>query len=167
MKNKILKGGLTFVIVLLMIACNQKKEETSTTPITVDKDQIKADLQVLETAFAEAMNLRSTANIIYYDNDATNFGQNKPPLVGKDAIDKSLREENATMPKGSKVSYMVNEVFPSSDGNQVVEIGSYQLVDSTDTVKSSGNYMSLFEKRDGKYVCIRDMSASIMPIEKK
>ena len=167
MKNKILMGGLTIVIMSLIIACNQKKEGTPTTTTSVDKDQIKAELQVLETAFAEAMNLRSTASIVYYADDATSFAQNKSPLIGKAAIDKSIREENAAMPKGSKVSYTANEVFPSINGNQVVEIGSYQVVDSTGAVKSNGNYMSLFEKRDGKYVCIRDMSASIMPIEKK
>jgi hypothetical protein len=27
----------------------------------------------------------------------------------------------------------------------------------------SGNFMSLFEKRDGKYICIRDMGSSDMP----
>ena len=52
-------------------------------------------------------------------------------------------------------------------GHQVIEIGSYVVVDSTSTEKQSGNYMSLFEKRNGKYVCIRDMSSSIMPAEKK
>jgi hypothetical protein len=27
----------------------------------------------------------------------------------------------------------------------------------------SGNFMSLFEKRDGKYICIRDMGSSDLP----
>ena len=54
-------------------------------------------------------------------------------------------------------------VFPSIDGVQVVEIGYYTVVDSTNTAVNTGNYMSLFEKRDGQYVCLRDMSASDMP----
>jgi hypothetical protein len=33
----------------------------------------------------------------------------------------------------------------------VVEIGA--VVDSTNTKMMSGNFMSLFEKRDGKYIC--------------
>ena len=53
-----------------------------------------------------------------------------------------------------------NEVFPSSDGNQVVEIGSFKVVDSANTTINSGNYIILFEKRDGKYVSVREMSAS-------
>ncbi len=61
--------------------------------------------------------------------------------------------------------FTTNEVYPSKDGDQVLEIGYYTVVDSANTVVSSGNYMSLFEKRDGQYVCLRDMSASDMPLE--
>jgi hypothetical protein len=53
----------------------------------------------------------------------------------------------------------------SSDGNQVVEIGYYKVVDSTDTPVNTGNYMSLFEKRNGRYYSVRDMSASDMTAE--
>lgn len=166
MKNKMLNGIAMAAITVFVIACTPKKEETPAA-VVVDKEQIKTELQAMETAFAEAMNLRSVSAINYYSDDVTSFSQNKPPLVGKAALDKSIKEDNDAMLKGSKVSYTANEVFPSSDGNQVVEIGSYKVVDSTDTVIQSGNYMSLFEKRDGKYVCIRDMSASIMPLPKK
>jgi len=53
----------------------------------------------------------------------------------------------------------------SNDGNQVVEIGYYKVVNSDNAVVNSGNYMSLFVKRDGKYVSLRDMSASDMPVD--
>lgn len=167
MKNKMLKGIAVCFFAVLAIACNSKKEEPVAAAPAVDKEQIKSDLQAMETAFAEAVNLRSTMGIVYYADDATSFAQNKKPQVGKAAIDQSIKEENDSMPKGFKVTYTANEVFPSSDGNQVVEIGSYVVVDSTDAVQHSGNYISLFEKKDGKYVCIRDMSASIMPLPKK
>lgn len=165
MKNKMLKGITVAVFVALAMGCTPKKEEAAA-PV-VDKDQIKTELQALETGFADAVNSRNVANIVYYSDDITSYSQNKPPLVGKEAVDKSIKEDNGKMEKGHKVTYTANEVFPSNDGNQVVEIGSYVVVDSTSTVKQSGNYMSLFEKRDGKYVCIRDMSSSIMPAEKK
>jgi hypothetical protein len=38
------------------------------------------------------------------------------------------------------------------------------IADSTKMM--SGNFMSLFEKRDGKYICIRDMGSSDHPIQK-
>ena len=67
--------------------------------------------------------------------------------------------------ESNKISFTTNEVFVSNDGNQVVEIGYYKVVDSTNTDVNSGNYMVLFEKRNGKYVSVRDMSASDMPLE--
>jgi hypothetical protein len=47
----------------------------------------------------------------------------------------------------------------------VLEIGSYKVVDSNNYIVNSGNYMSLFVKRDGKYVSLRDMSASDIPVQ--
>jgi hypothetical protein len=41
--------------------------------------------------------------------------------------------------------------------------GGYTSADSTNIKMMSGNFMSLFEKRDGKYICIRDMGSSDIP----
>ena len=167
MKNKIFKGIAIGAIMTLIMACNPKKEEATAEPATVDTEKIKAELQAMENAFAEAVNSGKPETIVYYADDATSYAQNKSPLVGKTAIDKSIKEENESMPKGSKVTYTVTEVHASNDGNMVVEFGSYKVVDSTDAVKADGNYMSLFHKKDGKYVCVRDMSASVLPVNKK
>ena len=156
-----LKGIALGIMTTLVIACQPKKEEVAA-PVA-DKEAIKAELQTMESAFADAMNARKADGIVYYADDATSYSQNKPPLVGKDAIYKSVKEEVDGMEAGAKISFTANEVYPSSDGNQAVELGSYKVVDSTGTAKSSGNYMALFEKRDGKYICIRDMGASDMP----
>jgi hypothetical protein len=43
---------------------------------------------------------------------------------------------------------------------------SYTVADSTNIKMMSGNFMSLFEKRDGKYICIRDMGSSDLPNQK-
>jgi ketosteroid isomerase-like protein len=147
MKNKILKGIALGIIMTIVIACNPKKEETTAESTAVDTEQIKTELQAMENAFADAVNSGQTETIVYYAEDATSYAQNKSPLVGKTAIDKSIKEENETMPKGSKVTYTVNEVDASNDGNMVVEFGSYKVVDSTDVVLADGNYMSLFIKK--------------------
>ncbi len=168
MKNKMLKGIALGVITALVIACQPKKEETVVaTETVVDKETIKAELQTMETAFADAMNAGKPESIVYYSDDVVSYEQNAAPLAGKKAVDAKLVDQVKGMGKGHKISYTANEVFPSSDGNQVVELGSYKVVDSTGSKKASGNYMALFEKRDGKYVCIRDMGASDMPKEEK
>jgi ketosteroid isomerase-like protein len=166
MKNKIFKGMLG-LLALTVIACSPKKTEEAPAEDIVDAVQIKTDLQTLESAFAKAMNDGKPETIVYYADDATSYSQHKPPLVGKAAIDKDLKDELAKGPKGAKVAYELQEILPSTDGQQVVEIGSYKVTDSTSTVIYSGHYMAVFHKRDGKYVCIRDMANSDMPMAEK
>jgi ketosteroid isomerase-like protein len=164
MKSKILKGGLLLVIITVMIGCNEKKEALTS---TVDEDAIKTEIQAMEDAFAAAYNARNPDEIMYYADDAISFSNEKDPLEGKAAIHKSIKEDLATFPKAAKISFQTKEVHISNDGNQVVEIGGYTVVDSTNTKMMSGNFMSLFEKRDGKYICIRDMGSSDMPNPEK
>jgi len=161
-----LKGIALGVITALVIACQPKKEEAAAAP-AVDKEAIKAELQTMESAFADAMNAGKPETIVYYSDDVVSYDQDAAPLIGKKAVDAKLAAQAKDMGKGNKISYTANEVFPSSDGNQVVELGSYKVVDSTGAKKASGNYMALFEKRDGKYICVRDMGSSDMPKEEK
>lgn len=164
MKKKILKGGLVLLIISLFFGCNEKKEAPMA---TVDKDAIKTEIQAMEDAFAVAYNARNVDDIKYYADDAISFSNEKKPLEGKAAIHESIREDLMTFPKSAAISFETKEVHVANDGNQVVEIGGYTVVDSTNTKMMSGNFISLFEKRDGKYICIRDMANSDMPKPEK
>jgi len=161
MKKNIFKGGLLTSTLILMISCNSKQEASTTS--TIDKEQIKKEIQGKENAFAEIYNTGELKNIGYYADDAQTFFQNRPPLIGKEAIVDFLKSE--IISNTNRISFTTKDVFVSNDGDQVVEIGYYKVVDSTSTPVNTGNYMSLFEKRDGKYVCVRDMSASDMPAQ--
>ena len=161
MKKEIVKGILLSGILSLMISCNSNVKEPATA--VIDKEQIKKEIQAKEDAFAELYNSGELKDIGYYADDATTFFQNRPPLIGKEAIVEFYK--SAINSKSSKISFTSKDIFISNDGNQVVEIGYFKVVDSTNTPVNTGNYMSLFEKRNGKYVCVRDMSASDMPLE--
>jgi len=145
----------------LVFACTPKKSDTEA--VVIDKEQIKKEIQAKEDAFAEIYNTGELKDIGYYAEDATTFYQNRAPLVGKQAIVEFLKSDLSS--NSNKISFTTNEVFPSSDGNQVVEIGSYKVVDSTNTAINTGNYMVMFEKRDGSYFSVREMSASDMPVK--
>lgn len=161
MKNKITNGLIFLFLMSLTIACNTKKPE-STLPL-VDKEQIKKEIQAKENEFAEIYNSGELKNIGYYADDAVTFYQNMPPLKGREARLEFL--ESDVLSNTNIISFTTKDVFVSNDGVQVVEIGYYQVKDSTNFILNTGNYMSLFEKRDGKYVCLRDMSASDMTME--
>jgi ketosteroid isomerase-like protein len=162
MKNKVIKGALLSCVISLLFACNTKKA----VPLTIEeKEQIKKEIQSKENEFASVYNAREIKNIGYYAEDAISYSQNKAPLVGKKAIVEYLTANIDSIPKNNQISFTTNEVFVTDEGKQVVEIGYYKVVDSVNTVVNSGNYMSIFEKREGKYVCVRDMSTSDIPLE--
>lgn len=166
MKNNILALGLVTVFTSLIISCNKKTEEATATP-TVDKEQIKKEIQALENTFAEHYNSKNTDSITYYADDAKSFFIGKEPISGKDAILKHLSNDIKGIANGIKFSFTTNEVHVSNDGNNVTEIGEFKLTDSTGVKIESGNYFSIFEKRNGKYVCIRDIAASNLPPKEK
>jgi ketosteroid isomerase-like protein len=143
----------------LAISCNEKKEDAPV--VVIDKEQIKKDIQAKEDEFAATYNAGEMKNIGYYSDSATSFYPNRAPLVGKAAIVDFLKTN--LISNTDKLSFQTNEVFPSSDGNQVIEVGYFKLVDSANAVLNTGNYMSLFIKRNGHFECERDMSASDMP----
>jgi len=157
MKKNIAKGVLLGGITTLIFACNTNKEEPATT--VVDKEQIKKEIQAKEDEFAATYNAGELKNIGYYGDDAKVFYQNKAPLEGRQAIVDFLKSDLDS--NTNIITFTTNEVFPSNDGNQVVEIGSFKVVDSSSNVGvNSGNYIVMFEKRDGKYFSVREMSAS-------
>ena len=144
----------------LSIACNQKKEEPTAAVPDIDNEQIKIEIQAVEDAFAAVYNTGNIDSLSYYADDATSYFSGKMPLEGKEAIHQSIKEELANFNKGDKISFETKEVYVANDGKHVMEIGAYKFVDSTGAKLRSGNYFSLFEKRDGKYRCVRDMGNS-------
>jgi ketosteroid isomerase-like protein len=163
MKNKVTKGLLFLYLISNLIACNTKKGEPAAA--VIDVEQIKKEIQAKEDEFAATYNAGEMKYIGYYADDAISFSQNSPPHVGKAAIVEYLMANLDSLNKSNKISYTTKEVFVSNDANQVVEIGYYKVVDTNNTLVNTGNYMVLFVKRDGKYVCLREMSASDIPVD--
>jgi len=163
-KNLVTKGLLLCCAMLMMVACNAPKEEAPAA-VVIDKEKIKAEIQAKENDFAALYNTQELKSIGYYADDAVVFAQNKQPLVGKETIIEYLKAGIDSSSLGNTITFTTNEVFVSNDGVQVVETGYYKLVDSTNATINSGNYMVLFEKRDGKYVSVREMSTSDLPLE--
>ncbi len=158
MKNIFIKGIVLGGLFLLVASCNTNGEKS----VSIDKEQIKREIQARENEFAEIYNSGELKDIGYYADDAVTYYQNMVPIRSKKERLEILRIEPSNT---NKISFTTTEVFPSKDGSQVLEIGYYSVVDSTHTAINTGNYMSLFEKRDGVYVCLRDMSVSDMPLD--
>ncbi len=160
MKNIFTKALPLIYFMAFLTACNTQKSES--VKVVIDKETIKKEIQAKENEFAEIYNTGELRQIGYFAEDAMTFAPNRAPIVGREAITEYLKVDIET--NTDKISFTTNEVFVSNDGNMVVEIGYYQVVDSAGAPFNTGNYMCLFEKRNGQYMCVREMDASDMPI---
>jgi ketosteroid isomerase-like protein len=148
------------------ISCSKPGERAEIS--SAETDEIRDEIQTLENAYAKAVNENNTPEIVkYYAEDAVSYNSDGPPLKGKDAIRTDIRQRSTDFPQTAKISFTVQEILPSSDKFQVVEIGRYEIKDAAGIAFGSGNYFSLFEKRGGKYLCIRDMQTPDTPKTQK
>ena len=163
MKNKVIKGLLLSFVMSLMIACNTKKAEPLAA--VVDKEQIKKEIQAIEDKFSLIYTHKNADSLTYYADDAVSYFVGQEPLVGKAAIHQFIADELKDFPDGVKIINKTMEVYVFEDGMNVGEIGEYKRVDSTGKILQSGHYFSFFAKRDGKYVCTRDMATALPTAE--
>lgn len=147
-------------------ACSPEPEQAATPevmaePVEAEPDMtaIKAEIQALETAWSAADNAGDVpALLAFYGEDAVSMGSGTPMAVGKAAIQKEIEASMASKAAGITVAYEVLDVF--GDENEVTEVGKITRKDASGKVIYTGKYMAVWEKRDGKYVCIRDIGNS-------
>lgn len=128
---------------------------------TVDVEQVKQEIMAMEKAYQEAENANDVEGILpYYADDAHSMPPNEATRKGKDAIRKAM-EANMDPENSNTIKFETIDVWAADD--LAVETGAYTLTDTDGNVLDKGKYMSLFEKREGKYVSIRDIWNSDMP----
>jgi uncharacterized protein (TIGR02246 family) len=161
----------TFLSLLMMIAsaffsglagCSSTPKEAASVPETnhmPDLAKIRTEIQALETEFGSATtNNDLDAVLEYYADDAISLANDAPMLVGKTAIGEHYKKH--VMGKNKTHVYQTIDVF--SEGNMVVETGRSTTTDSTGNA-STGKYMALYQKRNGHYVCIREVYNNDQP----
>jgi uncharacterized protein (TIGR02246 family) len=158
-KKNYLLASLCMLFAVFIIGCNTTETKPAEAPAAPDMGKVKTEIQTLENAWAAAENAGdSKALAAFYTDDAVSMPRDKPMIVGKEAIAKDIEEGAATRDKSMTIAYNVLDVF--GDENTVTEVGTAIRKDSTGKVAYTGKYMAIWVKRDGKYLCIRDMSNS-------
>jgi len=139
-------------ITLLTASCKPAAQE----PAKPDLAAIRTEIQALEDAYAAGLKAKdANAVIAYYADDAVSMVNNAPAASGRDALLKMAQDDIARDTTNTTVTFEVVDIF--AGGDLVVETGKATYKDPDGNVTKTGKYMSLFEKRDGKYVCIRDI----------
>ncbi|MEO5905119.1 MAG: DUF4440 domain-containing protein [Saprospiraceae bacterium] len=141
-------------VVFLLPSC---KETSSTTVVAaVNMDSVKAEITALETGFAKASNAKDVDGVAaYYSNDAQSMAPDEATWVGMDAIKTGLKREMTDDTLGHTVAFVTTGVWAA--GDYATETGTSTVTDKSGKVVYTGKYMTLFEKRNGKYVAIRDI----------
>ena len=157
MRSKFQLAALSGISALVFSACSTAEEAKP-----VDMEKTKTDIQAMEDAFAAAEKAKDAdAVVAYYSDDAISYNRNEEPTSGKAAIKERIAENLAKDTTGNYNVYKVVDLF--AEGNMLVEIGSWKVLNPSGAETDKGHYMSYFQKRDGKYVCVRDMNVSSNP----
>lgn len=164
---------MRFLFIILAAAfffLSSCKEMTDTKAVIeeapqVDMEQVKAEIQALEKAWGEAQSTKDINTLMsFYADDAISMPDGAPTLSGKEAIKTAMEANYAKAPDGMTSVYTVLEVY--GDGETVTEIGTGATSDTTGTVIRTGKYFAIWQKRDGKYLCIREIYNSDAPAKK-
>ncbi len=162
MRHFIKSFGLLVIGALFVTACATKEEEVKEEVMAVDMEQVRTEIQAMEDAYAAGEKVKDADAVAnYYSDDAVSYGQYQEPAVGKAAITAKIAKNIASDTTGGYSEYKIVDLY--AEGGMVVEIGSWTRFDSSGKELEHGNYMSYFEKRDGSYKCVRDMSATTSP----
>ena len=160
MKSKFQLAVLFGISALMFSACTTPAGETK----TVDIEKTKPEIQAMEDAYAAAEKAKdANAVVAYYSDDAMSYGRNEEPLSGKAAIKDAITKRLAKDTSGNTNVYKIVNLF--GEGDMLVEIGSWSLLNPAGKEVDKGHYMSYFQKRDGKYVCVRDMNVTSTPVK--
>jgi ketosteroid isomerase-like protein len=158
MKNIKLFGFLVFTAFVFTACATIEKEEV------LDMEKVKIEIQALEDSYAAGEKAQDAdAVVAYYSDDAMSYGRNRQPLSGKKAIRDNIANGIAKDTTGNYNVYKIVDLF--AEGDTAVEIGSWTQFDASGNEQDNGNYMSFFQKRDGKYICVRDMSMTTAPVK--
>ncbi len=146
-----------FLATLALLLCCCKKEES--VPVVDDTQKIYNEIRALEDYYINALNLKSTYSMkhFYYAEDIRSYSFGQPVLTGIDAVVDHLTKQYHRTKKGTKYRFDLKEVHPGANGEHVVAIGSIFRINTDQSEKLIGNYFGYFERRNGKYVCVREM----------
>ena len=117
---------------------------------------IKAEIIAIEKSWDTYFNSGDLDNLLnLYADDAIRLPNNQTIISGKEAIKKEMEIEQTNLKKGYTNTSETTDVF--GDENTVTEVGKTIRKDASGKVKSTGKYMTIWKKVNGKFVTAREM----------
>jgi ketosteroid isomerase-like protein len=159
MKKQIKLFGILVGTLLILSACATTEKEEA-----LDMEKVRIEIQAMEDAFTAGEKAKDAdAVAAYYSDDAISYSRNSTPLSGKAAITANISNNMAKDTLGNYSVYKLVNVF--AEGDTAIEVGSWVQFNASGKEVDNGNFMSYFQKRNGKYLCVRDMSTTTSPVK--
>jgi ketosteroid isomerase-like protein len=159
MKKQIKLFGILAGTLLILSACATTEKEEA-----LDMEKVRIEIQAMEDAFTAGEKAKDAdAVAAYYSDDAISYSRNSTPLSGKVAITANISNNMAKDTLGNYSVYKLVNVF--AEGDTAIEVGSWVQFNASGKEVDNGNFMSYFQKRNGKYLCVRDMSTTTSPVK--
>jgi uncharacterized protein (TIGR02246 family) len=162
MKKSMVLSIVTASLLIFSSCQEETKEETAAAATTAveaakpDLAQIRTEIQTVENAWAAAQNAKDvTALMALYAEDAVSMPDGAPILSGKAAIQKNQEADFAKPAKYASIAFETMDVY--AQGDVVTEVGKTIYKNAAGNTIAGGKYVAIFEKRDGKYLCIREI----------
>ena len=155
---------VTYVSCALLFASCQEAEKketpaqttTAAEPAKPDLAQIRSEIVAIENAWAIAQNTKDVnALMAMYAEDAVIMPDGEPMVSGKAAIQKKLEADFTKPSTYASIAFETLDVY--AQGNEATEVGKTMYKDAAGKTIGAGKYIAVYEKRDGKYLCIREI----------
>jgi ketosteroid isomerase-like protein len=148
--------------VLLFASCKEDEKKETDAAVTVtetpkpDLAKIRAEIVAIENAWAAAQNAKDIKTLMaMYADDAVSMPDGEPMLTGKAAIQKKQEADFAKPSPFASIGFETMDVY--AQGDVVTEVGKTMYKDAAGKTTGGGKYIAVYEKRDGKYLCIREI----------
>ena len=148
--------------VLLFASCKEAEKKETPAEVTVaepakpDLAQIRSEIVAIENAWAAAQNAKDiNALMAMYAEDAVSMPDGEPMVSGKAAIQKKLEADFAKPSMYASIAFETMDVY--AQGNVATEVGKAMYKDAAGKTTGGGKYIAVYEKRDRKYLCIREI----------
>lgn len=153
-KTTILVSCLAFF--LLLNSCANDAALVKSESAKADMTQVRTEIQNIENQWADALNKKDiNALMALYADDAASMQDGAPTLKGKAAIQAQQEKDFADSSRYASISFQTQDVYGTAD--EVTEVGTSEEKDAAGKVTGTGKYVAVFQKRDGKYKCVREI----------
>jgi uncharacterized protein (TIGR02246 family) len=149
------KAAATVFLLMALAGCQKASEDTS-----ADRAAVRAN----QVAWADAYNAGDVDKLAaLYWEDAVVQPPGVPAAVGREAIRAFLAGDVSESKAAGLTLNMPDSGAIQVSGNLAYDAGGFTATDASGAAVATGKFLSVFQKRDGKWLFVRDTWNSDTP----